>query len=487
MDRDVDEVVPAREGLVDGVVDDLVDEVVETAGAGRADVHAGPQPDRLEAFQDRDVLCGVIRLGHAAQITSLNKKSPANRAFRGILQCIRNGGRKRPGRGSRRRRGRSSRGAPRRSIAAVSCSARRRVSVVDRGGAGETAAASGAGGDGTGPGRELSAVGAPSPTAAASFARISSARRPSSKAQADDVVATSSVPSRAMRCGPGRARDRVADRGRPGARHLGERAGVRDAGAPQRAADACRRAAPSRHLHRGRASRAGAGPARAGAPRRPSRSRSSGPRAPILSLRIRRRRSVELRERVVEEQQRRHAAAGGDQLGLGEQEREHARAAAPPASRTCAGRGRAERIAISSRCGPERPSCRARCRASSRSSSEADRRRLARRSPATTPSRPSSAARSAKPRLQQLERRRGGRPSSIGAEVGDLRRPRRQHVARRRAPCATRRSAALRWPTAARVVERDVRAGRIEPAERAVEVRPPGGGPALDDARGGRA
>jgi hypothetical protein len=66
MDGDVDEIVAAGERLVDGVVDDLVDEVVEAPGTGGADVHPGAEPDRLEAFQDRDVLCGVIRLGHAA-------------------------------------------------------------------------------------------------------------------------------------------------------------------------------------------------------------------------------------------------------------------------------------------------------------------------------------------------------------------------------------------------------------------------------------
>ena len=52
------------ERLVDGVVDDLVDEVVEAAGARRADVHARAQPDRLETFEDGDVLCGVASLGH---------------------------------------------------------------------------------------------------------------------------------------------------------------------------------------------------------------------------------------------------------------------------------------------------------------------------------------------------------------------------------------------------------------------------------------
>ena len=45
----------AREGLVDAVVDDLVDEVVESPRPGRADVHARPAADRLQALEDRDV------------------------------------------------------------------------------------------------------------------------------------------------------------------------------------------------------------------------------------------------------------------------------------------------------------------------------------------------------------------------------------------------------------------------------------------------
>ena len=75
MDRDVDEVVAAGERLVDRVVDHLVDEVVEAARARRADVHPGPQPDRLEALEDGDVLCGVGCFGH--------QKSPANQPYCG--------------------------------------------------------------------------------------------------------------------------------------------------------------------------------------------------------------------------------------------------------------------------------------------------------------------------------------------------------------------------------------------------------------------
>ena len=59
MDGDVDEVVPARESLVDGVVDRLVDEMVEASRARRADVHPGSETDGLEALEDGDVFCGV--------------------------------------------------------------------------------------------------------------------------------------------------------------------------------------------------------------------------------------------------------------------------------------------------------------------------------------------------------------------------------------------------------------------------------------------
>jgi len=59
MHTHLDAVVSARERLVDGVVDDLVDEVMEPSRTGRADVHARPFADRLQALQDLDVLGGV--------------------------------------------------------------------------------------------------------------------------------------------------------------------------------------------------------------------------------------------------------------------------------------------------------------------------------------------------------------------------------------------------------------------------------------------
>ncbi len=59
VERDFDAVGAPCKRLVDRVVHDLVDEMVETARTRRADVHAGPEPDRLESLEDRDVLCGV--------------------------------------------------------------------------------------------------------------------------------------------------------------------------------------------------------------------------------------------------------------------------------------------------------------------------------------------------------------------------------------------------------------------------------------------
>jgi hypothetical protein len=54
-------VAPTRERLVDRVVDHLEHEMVETSRACRADVHARAEPDRLQALENRDVLCGIVR------------------------------------------------------------------------------------------------------------------------------------------------------------------------------------------------------------------------------------------------------------------------------------------------------------------------------------------------------------------------------------------------------------------------------------------
>src|SRR4029079_15599084 len=51
------------ESLVDAVVEHFVDEVVEAALAGRADVHAGALPNRLETLEHGDLVCSVFVLG----------------------------------------------------------------------------------------------------------------------------------------------------------------------------------------------------------------------------------------------------------------------------------------------------------------------------------------------------------------------------------------------------------------------------------------
>ncbi len=59
VDGDIDARGIAGQRLVDRVVDDLIDQVMQTHLAGRADVHGRAQADRREAFEDRDIFCGV--------------------------------------------------------------------------------------------------------------------------------------------------------------------------------------------------------------------------------------------------------------------------------------------------------------------------------------------------------------------------------------------------------------------------------------------
>ena len=62
-ERRRDLVAVPRESLVDAVVEHLVDEVMEAALAGRADVHAGAFPNRLEPLEHGDLVCAVFVLG----------------------------------------------------------------------------------------------------------------------------------------------------------------------------------------------------------------------------------------------------------------------------------------------------------------------------------------------------------------------------------------------------------------------------------------
>ena len=54
VDGDVNAGGDVRHRLVDAVVDHLPDELVEATRIGRADVHAGPLADRLQALEDLD-------------------------------------------------------------------------------------------------------------------------------------------------------------------------------------------------------------------------------------------------------------------------------------------------------------------------------------------------------------------------------------------------------------------------------------------------
>ena len=92
MNGHVDRVSTSSERLVDRVVHHLVDEMMKPSRARRADVHARPQPDGLEALENGDVFGGISSLSH--------EKSPASEAFPGLHECIRPHGRQRLLRGS---------------------------------------------------------------------------------------------------------------------------------------------------------------------------------------------------------------------------------------------------------------------------------------------------------------------------------------------------------------------------------------------------
>ena len=64
VEGDIDVIGATSERLVDRVVDDLEHEVMESSRPRRADVHAGSQPNRLEALQNGDVFCGICCFSH---------------------------------------------------------------------------------------------------------------------------------------------------------------------------------------------------------------------------------------------------------------------------------------------------------------------------------------------------------------------------------------------------------------------------------------
>ena len=219
---DVDAVVAARQRLVDGVVDHLVDEVVEAALAGRADVHARPFPDRLEALEDRDVLCGVSWFSHREKALQI----PALRAVVSVSEsCGRIGPRE-------ARRGRSRDQIPELFVARFPRPARRRRPASSAGRYGNVR---------RGPLRARpSAVQATVPGAKRSFGGASSPRR--SRIVRRELLELEG-PRRRARVHVQRAvardarrprvpRDLLADRGRP---RLGEPRRSRPAGRSARA------------------------------------------------------------------------------------------------------------------------------------------------------------------------------------------------------------------------------------------------------------
>src|SRR6478672_4572848 len=187
VDRDLDRLVVAGQGLVDGVVDDLVDEVVKPPRTRRADVHPRPQTDRLETFEHGDVLGRVAGLCLSLRHT---QEMPAKRRFCEALKVYQKEG--------------SERLFARAKLTAFCTLSRRLSSAMDEAIARARSTSSGAtsrcesagsgSASGSGPGANRTA-GAPRARA------ISAERWPSSNDQIESAVFTCTVPSRAIRAG----------------------------------------------------------------------------------------------------------------------------------------------------------------------------------------------------------------------------------------------------------------------------------------------
>ena len=441
----LDRVVVARQRLVDGVVDDLVDEVVEAARAGRADVHPGPQPDRLEALEDRDVLCGVGRF------VMLIKKSPAKRGFCGPEQCIRIAGRI----GLER----LSRGSPRplwRPLA--------QLVVVDREPPAEPPRATSSGVGGTvaraalarrlagrlrqRPGRE--------PERGRRRRRRAASRRRSSDLvgraaeleRPDDESAASRAACRRGRSAPARRCGR--SRRRPPPASAATIAAARRLPAGRAGELAARPAAEPLHQRGTDAAR--------GRPRASCAGSSGSASAPV---------AVTIAWPTPADPLAR-ARAGGRRRAPRARRRAAGAAATPRRSASSSASARRS-ASTARRCSPCEPKVR-RSRSPREHAivvemrAEAGRRRARGRVraaprarlrvggspsyPSAAPARPSSSARAANagPSSSITSRRAA---TSSRAELGHLLRPRRQRVARAESPAATRRSAAFRWPSAA--------------------------------------
>ncbi len=403
----------------------------------------GPQPDRLEAFEDRDVLCRVGGLFCGS--LRHRRKGLQNRGFAACRQCIRAGGPRRPWRGSK---------------STAFCTLSRRFSSSIGGG-------------------ERSAPRAParrSAAAAAGAAPLGLLLRERSGREAD---ARQRRAARRSRPRGGRARtprpSRPCSRGAcrrgrsapatrcarsPAPTASGQRAttSARPACGPKRESSArtCSDSLSRGHLHDlGRLDRQRASLRRGDHDLLHARD-AVGEHAAAAR--------VELREHVVEEQQRRATAAARPRRAGARA----ARAAARPASRSSAGRGRRRRSAR--RRGAARgPSSRARGRR--RAAPRAPRRSAARRrSRASRRRGRAPPPRAAKPGASAAIASRARSSTSCAPSLGDALRPRRERVAVGEPELhAPKRGVALR--ERGRVVLRQAGARGLEPAEHAVEVR----------------
>ena len=279
---------------------------------------------------------------------------------------------------------------------------------------------------------------------------------------------TCSVPSRATRAGHAFSRDRLADRGRPALGDVGE------VGAARRSRASCARERCQTSRFQGVTSTTWLGSRRKRRAMRRRDHRLAEGRRP-RAARTAAAPGVELGEDVVEEQQRRR----GQELRLGQEQGEQGEPLL--ALRAEARAGRARRRDRERRRGAGRArSCRARRRASSRAVERGDASAGRRRRRAPPPARPSSASWSPKPGSSAATARR--RASTSRAPSAATRSVHGATASRGSSPSWTRRSAAFRWASAARVLLRDA---ALAPAqsrrEHAVEVGAADRRAALDD------
>ena len=304
MERQLDAIVPPGHGLVDGVVDHLVDEVVQATRTGRADVHARPFPDRLEALQDRDVLRGVSWFSHkekALQIPRLRARKvyQTERVGPGSREARRGGaGNQIPELfvGDRERRARPPSPAPpakreRRRVGLAHARPRRARAAAPVRSAGASARGLRGGCE-----RRVRVARARTPTPTSSCGRAASRRARRAPARRS---------ARSARR-PRSATPRRACRSRPAARTATARVGRRQPADPSSTSTSCAGSI-------GNAERCVAVTSVCPSPGHEVREHSPA-------------RRVELGEDVVEQQKRRHGAALGEESGLGEEQRQERQA-----------------------------------------------------------------------------------------------------------------------------------------------------------------